>query len=99
MHKIAKATSIELGPRAFQTASGKKIVGFLLTREELRQIFAKEGFNVSTSSTWINRMKQWEIFGDVTPVGTTLFFLTNDTRHRVAVEKVATSNGIQEVIV
>lgn len=99
MHKIAKALSIELGPREYTSPTGKKYVGYYLTREELRCVFGKEGFNVLTGSAWINRIRSWEIFGDVTPIGTTVFFLTPDTVHRVAVEKVAIDRSVSEVIV
>lgn len=100
MHRIAKALAIELGPREYVTpTSGKKIVGYYLTREELRNLFGKEGFNVLTASTWLNRIRAWEVFGDVSPVGTTIFFLLPDTVHRVAVEKVALDRSVSEVIV
>lgn len=99
MHKIAKALAIELGPREYTTPSGKKIVGFFLTREELRGLFGREGFNVTTGNAWLNRIRGWEVFGDINPVGTTIFFLIPDTTLRVAVEKVALDRSIEEVIV
>ena len=99
MHKIAKALAIELGPREYTTPSGKKIVGFFLTREELRGLFGREGFNVVSGNAWLNRIRGWEVFGDINPVGTTIFFLIPDTTLRVAVEKVALDRSIAEVIV
>ena len=100
MHKIAKALAIELGPREYATpTSGKKIVGYYLTREELRGLFGREGFNVTTGNAWLNRIRGWEVFGDINPVGTTIFFLIPDTTLRVVAEKVALDRSIAEVIV
>lgn len=99
MHKIAKALAIEIGPREYETPSGKKIIGFFLTREELRGLFGREGFNVVSGNAWLNRIRGWEVFGDINPVGTTIFFLIHDTTLRVAVEKVALDRSVSEVIV
>lgn len=99
MHKIAKAMAIEIGARDITLSTGKQIVGFYLTREELRGLFGREGFNVLTGNAWLNRIRGWEVFGDVTFVGTTVFFQIPETALRVAVERVANNKGIKEVIV
>ena len=99
MYRIAKAKAIEEGPRTWRSPTGKTYAGFYLTREELRTIFGREGFNVYSSQTWLNRIKTWECFGQILPIGTTIFWTFGDTVSRLAVERVGSENHVQELVV
>lgn len=99
MYRIAKALVVEEGPRTWKSPTGKIYAGYYLTREELRGVFGREGFNVYSSQTWINRISAWAYFGQIVPVGTTIFWTFGDTISRLAVEKIGNDAGADEIIV
>lgn len=82
MYDLAKARAISDGPRATEN---QRIIGYYLTVEELKKMFAREGFVVSvngkrkTREVWQDIIERW-IFADrAMKVGNYVFILLDNT--------------------
>lgn len=66
MHGLSERKAIELGPRIL-TINGKTRACYYLTKEELKVLFAKNGFNPNGVS-WLKQIICFkEIWGEVGP--------------------------------
>ena len=67
MHYYAQKEAMKAGPRVFEVLGGKRI-GYGLTKEELKRLFLKHGYNISTGSRWRTAIQEWRdphTYGDV----------------------------------
>lgn len=81
MLAIAKAIAIKKGPR---TSHDEKLIGYYLTNEEIKKVFASEGYYVSLDGkvrareTWRNLVDRWSYCDKVIHNGQCIYFLLNE---------------------
>ena len=67
MHYYAQKEAIRAGPREFNVL-GEKRIGYGLTKDELRRLFLRHGYNTRTGSSWRTAIQEWRepaTYGDV----------------------------------
>lgn len=80
MLAIAKAIAIKRGPR---TSHDEKLIGYYLTNEEIKKVFASEGYYVSLDGkvrareTWRNLVERWSYCDKVIHNGQCIYFILN----------------------
>lgn len=70
IHYLAQRLALEKGPREFNIRGNRRIA-YGLTKTELKQLFHKNGYNVTTGSRWRNCIREWtdmELHGDMLTV-------------------------------
>lgn len=92
MYRLAKRAAMQAGPRDLNG----KAVGFFLTDEEMKTLFTRAGFNTWSSTTWMQRVKSWEQFGDVVPMGLAgIYVKICQTDDKLRLEKAAKNLGVE----
>lgn len=79
MYRLAKAIAVEKGPRL---ADGLGVAGYFLSRQELRMLFAQQGFCISKDEqkglqklAWERQIDRWVEAGQANRAGDYVFFL------------------------
>lgn len=82
MYRLAKAQAIAEGPRQ---ALNDKVCGYYLTTEELRKLYAREGFYIDFSrrhlakENWLNQIDRWIYTNMAIKSGDYVFFILSDS--------------------
>lgn len=67
MYSECYREAVEKGPRVLNV-NGSDRVAYYLTRDELKQIFGRNGFNTRTGVSWLNKILDFkEIWSELAP--------------------------------
>ena len=107
MYELAKAKANELGPRVTEN---QRLIGYYLTIEELKKMFAREGFVVSVDGkkksreVWQDIIERWIYSDRALKNGNYVFFILDytdveDTNLKLRLNEASERMQILDVIV
>ena len=72
MHALAEALAISKGPRLMEIKDNVNMAAYMLTKEELKALFVRNGYNVK-GMAWLRYISGWrEYWGDKAPTDSIL---------------------------
>jgi hypothetical protein len=93
MRELALAKAMTAGPRVL-TVGERKIMGYYATPNEIREIYAKEGFKTDRNQH-LNKALRWQDRGDTQFIAGHAVFSVADNMMAISLlEKAASAQGI-----